>query len=177
MLQAAQRLLRTPVGVLRVTASERGVTAIERVSRASVASRAKVSGRAKVSRTQVSPRAARHADTAVRQLREYFAGTRQQFDLPLNSSGTAFQQKVWQQLIQIPFGETITYLHMAKRLGNVKSIRAAASANGKNPLAIIIPCHRVVGADGKLTGYAGGLHRKQWLLEHEGKASQLRMEL
>ena len=103
------------------------------------------------------------------QLDEYFAGTRQQFDLPLNPSGTAFQQKVWQQLIQIPFGETITYLHMAKRLGNVKSIRAAASANGKNPLAIIIPCHRVVGADGKLTGYAGGLHRKQWLLEHEAK--------
>ena len=94
---------------------------------------------------------------------------RKQFDLPLNPSGTAFQQKVWQQLIQIPFGETITYLHMAKRLGNVKSIRAAASANGKNPLAIIIPCHRVVGADGKLTGYAGGLHRKQWLLEHEAK--------
>ena len=103
------------------------------------------------------------------QLDEYFAGTRQQFDLPLNPSGTAFQQKVWQQLIQIPFGETITYLHMAKRLGNVKSIRAAASANGKNPLAIVIPCHRVVGADGKLTGYAGGLHRKQWLLEHEAK--------
>ncbi len=103
------------------------------------------------------------------QLDEYFTGTRQQFDLPLNPAGTAFQQKVWQQLIQIPFGETITYLHMAKRLGNVKSIRAAASANGKNPLAIIIPCHRVVGADGKLTGYAGGLHRKQWLLEHEAK--------
>lgn len=103
------------------------------------------------------------------QLDEYFAGTRQQFDLPLHPAGTAFQQKVWQQLIQIPFGETITYLHMAKRLGNVKSIRAAASANGKNPLAILIPCHRVVGADGKLTGYAGGLHRKQWLLEHEAK--------
>lgn len=103
------------------------------------------------------------------QLDEYFAGSRQQFDLPLHPSGTAFQQKVWQQLIQIPFGETITYLHMAKRLGNVKSIRAAASANGKNPLAIVIPCHRVVGAAGKLTGYAGGLHRKQWLLEHEAK--------
>jgi len=105
------------------------------------------------------------------QLDEYFAGRRKQFDLPLSPAGTAFQQKVWQQLIQIPFAETITYLHVAKRLGNVKSIRAAASANGKNPLAIIIPCHRVVGADGKLTGYAGGLHRKQWLLEHEAKAA------
>jgi len=107
----------------------------------------------------------------IRQLDEYFAGKRITFDLPLNPSGTGFQQKVWQQLLQIPFAETMTYLHMAKRLGNVKSIRAAASANGKNPLAIIIPCHRVVGADGKLTGYAGGLHRKQWLLEHEAKAA------
>lgn len=107
----------------------------------------------------------------MRQLDEYFSGRRKTFDLPLNPSGTGFQQKVWQQLLQIPYAETITYLHLAKRLGNVKSIRAAASANGKNPLAIIIPCHRVVGADGKLTGYAGGLHRKQWLLEHEAKAA------
>lgn len=108
-------------------------------------------------------------EKAIQQLNAYFAGKLQQFDLPLRPAGTAFQQTVWNQLIQIPFAETITYLHMAKRLGNVKAIRAAASANGKNPLAIIIPCHRVVGADGKLTGYAGGLHRKQWLLEHEAK--------
>lgn len=108
-------------------------------------------------------------EKAIQQLDDYFAGKLQQFDLPLRPAGTAFQQTVWKQLIQIPFAETITYLHMAKRLGNVKAIRAAASANGKNPLAIIIPCHRVVGADGKLTGYAGGLHRKQWLLEHEAK--------
>lgn len=105
----------------------------------------------------------------LQQLDNYFAGKLKQFELPLRPAGTAFQQTVWNQLIQIPFAETITYLHMAKRLGNVKAIRAAASANGKNPLAIIIPCHRVVGADGKLTGYAGGLHRKQWLLEHEAK--------
>ena len=107
--------------------------------------------------------------TTIKQLDEYFAGTRKEFNLPLHPAGTAFQQKVWDQLIKIPFAETVTYLHMAKRLGNVKSIRAAASANGKNPIGIIIPCHRVVGADGKLTGYAGGLHRKQWLLEHEAK--------
>ena len=107
--------------------------------------------------------------TTIQQLNEYFAGTRKKFDLPLHPQGTAFQQKVWDQLMNIPYAETVTYLHMAKRLGNVKSIRAAASANGKNPIGIIIPCHRVVGADGKLTGYAGGLHRKQWLLEHEAK--------
>lgn len=108
-------------------------------------------------------------EKTMQQLDAYFEGKLQQFDLPLHPAGTAFQQTVWNQLTQIPFAETITYLHMAKRLGNVKAIRAAASANGKNPLAIIIPCHRVVGADGKLTGYAGGLHRKQWLLEHEAK--------
>lgn len=106
---------------------------------------------------------------AVQQLDEYFRGTRLQFDLPIAPTGTDFQQSVWKELLELSFGTTITYLQLAKRLGNVKSIRAAASANGKNPLAIIIPCHRVVGADGKLTGYAGGLHRKQWLLEHEAR--------
>lgn len=106
---------------------------------------------------------------ALQQLEAYFAGKLKEFDLPLQPAGTAFQQSVWDQLVQIPYAATITYLHMAKRLGNVKAIRAAASANGKNPLAIIIPCHRVIGTDGKLTGYAGGLHRKQWLLEHEAK--------
>lgn len=114
---------------------------------------------------------------AFKQLDEYFAGTRKQFDLPLQPAGTAFQKKVWDQLIKIPYAETVTYLHMAKRLGNVKSIRAAASANGKNPIGIIIPCHRVVGADGKLTGYAGGLYRKQWLLEHEAKMAGKRSSL
>jgi len=106
---------------------------------------------------------------AVQQLEEYFKGTRMRFELPLAPQGTAFQQSVWNELLKIEYGTTATYLHMAKRLGNVKNIRAAASANGKNPIGIIIPCHRVVGADGKLTGYAGGLHRKQWLLEHEAK--------
>jgi methylated-DNA-[protein]-cysteine S-methyltransferase len=106
---------------------------------------------------------------ALQQLDDYFAGNLKQFDLPLRPVGTTFQQRVWAQLLQIPFGVTITYMHMAKRLQNTKAIRAAASANGKNPLAIIIPCHRVVGTNGKLTGYAGGLHRKQWLLEHEAK--------
>ena len=105
------------------------------------------------------------------QLDAYFKGTLKAFDLPIKPVGTSFQQTVWKELNNIPFGNTITYLQLAKRLGNVKSIRAAASANGKNPIGIIIPCHRVIGADGKLTGYAGGLHRKQWLLQHEAKIS------
>lgn len=107
----------------------------------------------------------------IRKLDAYFKGTLKSFDLPLKPEGTSFQQTVWKELANIPFGQTITYLQLAKRLGNVKVIRAAASANGKNPIGIIIPCHRVIGADGKLTGYAGGLHRKQWLLQHEAKTA------
>lgn len=101
------------------------------------------------------------------QLQDYFSGKALSFDLPLNPAGTEFQQKVWAELLKIPFGETITYHELAVRLGDDKVIRAAGTANGKNPIAIVIPCHRVIGAGNKLTGYAGGLWRKKWLLEHE----------
>ncbi|HAT66149.1 MAG TPA: cysteine methyltransferase [Flavobacteriaceae bacterium] len=109
---------------------------------------------------------------AVSQLTEYFEGKRNHFNLQLNPKGTDFQKKVWQQLQQIPFGKTTSYQEMANLLGDPKVIRAAASANGKNPIAIIIPCHRVIGSDGSLTGYAGGLHRKKWLLQHENPVKQ-----
>lgn len=105
--------------------------------------------------------------TCRQQLEEYFNKTRREFDFPVQQPGTPFQQSVWQQLTTIPFGETITYLALAKRLGNVKSIRAAGTANGRNNLAIVVPCHRVIGSGGSLVGYAGGLWRKQWLLDHE----------
>ena len=164
MLQAAQRLLRTPVGVLRVTASERGVTAIERVSRASVASRAKVS------RTQVSPRAARHADTAVRQLREYFAGTRRKFAVSLDLDGTEFQQQAWAAMCGIRYGHTLSYAQQAKAIGKPKAVRAVGSANGANPVPIIVPCHRVIASDGSLGGYALGLAMKRYLLALETTA-------
>lgn len=108
----------------------------------------------------------------VMQLKAYFNNERQYFDLKLNPEGTAFQKKVWKELENIPYGKTISYLDLSKQLGNVKVIRAAASANGKNPLWIIVPCHRVIGSDGSLTGYAGGLHRKQWLLNHESEYKQ-----
>ena len=101
------------------------------------------------------------------QLIEYFEGRRKVFDLPLDPEGTVFQQKVWHLLREIPFGVTISYAEMANKLGDSKVIRAAASANGKNPIAIIIPCHRVIGSNGDLVGYAGGLPSKKWLLEHE----------
>lgn len=108
----------------------------------------------------------------VEQLKEYFSGERTEFDLKLNPKGTDFQKRVWQQLQEIPFSKTVSYQTIANRLGDPKVIRAAASANGKNPLSIIIPCHRVIGKDGSLTGYASGLHRKKWLLEHESPSKQ-----
>jgi methylated-DNA-[protein]-cysteine S-methyltransferase len=103
------------------------------------------------------------------QLEDYFTGKTTGFDLPLNPEGTEFQKKVWTELLIIPTGETITYSELAVRLGDPKLVRAVGTANGRNPLAIVIPCHRVIGAGNKLTGYAGGLDRKLWLLEHEMK--------
>lgn len=107
-----------------------------------------------------------------RQLEEYFLGTRQAFDLPLAPAGTAFQQKAWQALLDIPYGSTASYREQAVRIGNVKAVRAVGLANGRNPIAIVVPCHRVIGSDGSLTGYAGGLPIKRALLELEGALPQ-----
>lgn len=109
---------------------------------------------------------------AVLQLQEYFDGFRTEFSFKIAPEGTEFQKRVWQQLQKIPFGQTLSYLSLARELGDVKAIRAVASANGKNPLWIVVPCHRVIGTDGSLTGYAGGLWRKKWLLEHENPPIQ-----
>ena len=109
---------------------------------------------------------------ATLQLHEYFEGKRKEFTFKLNPKGTDFQQRVWQALLKIPFGKTTSYLELSKQLGDVKAIRAVAAANGKNPLWIVVPCHRVIGSDGSLTGYAGGLWRKKWLLEHENPSPQ-----
>lgn len=106
------------------------------------------------------------------QLKEYFEGGRTTFDFKLNPQGTDFQKKVWQALLEIPFGKTTSYQDLSIKLGDIKAIRAVASANGKNPLWIVVPCHRVIGSDGSLTGYAGGLWRKKWLLEHENPVKQ-----
>ena len=103
------------------------------------------------------------------QLIEFFNGNRREFNIPISQDGTEFQQRVWSQLLNIPYGRTISYMDLAKRLGDPKVIRAAASTNGKNKVAIIVPCHRVIGTNSALTGYAGGLWRKRWLLEHEFK--------
>ncbi|WP_242927020.1 methylated-DNA--[protein]-cysteine S-methyltransferase [Pontibacter vulgaris] len=104
----------------------------------------------------------------VQQLDEYFTGQRRDFDLPLVPAGTVFQQQVWEQLKSIPFGKTNSYMDVARSISGEKAIRAVGAANGRNPLCILVPCHRVIGSDGSLTGYAGGLWRKEWLLRHEG---------
>jgi methylated-DNA-[protein]-cysteine S-methyltransferase len=105
----------------------------------------------------------------IEQFIQYFHGERKLFELPVSQEGTAFQKDVWNELMTIPFGKTISYLDLAKRLGDAKATRAVANANGKNEIAIIVPCHRVIGSNRELVGYAGGLWRKKWLLDHEIK--------
>jgi methylated-DNA-[protein]-cysteine S-methyltransferase len=107
--------------------------------------------------------------TCLEQLMEYFQGLRRTFDLPVHQEGSEFQQKVWSELIGIPFGRTISYSELAKRVGDPKTVRAVGTTNGKNSIVIVRPCHRVIGANGDLVGFGGGLWRKRWLLEHENK--------
>jgi methylated-DNA-[protein]-cysteine S-methyltransferase len=109
---------------------------------------------------------------AKEQLIEYFDGTRRQFELELDPEGTPFQKKVWHRLVQVPYGLTKSYRDIALELGSVLTTRAVGPANGKNPIAIMVPCHRIIGSDGKLVGYAGGLERKRWLLLHEARHSR-----
>lgn len=121
---------------------------------------------------------AHHEDAlqhAMLQLQEYFAGERTVFDLSIHAVGTHFQQNVWDEIRKIPYGNTWSYELLARQLGDVKVIRAAASANGRNPLPIVIPCHRIIGKSGALTGYSGGLNRKKWLLDFEQRDSRPRL--
>lgn len=111
-------------------------------------------------------------DDAARQLTEYFAGDRTEFDLPLRPAGTDFQQRVWRALCDIPFGQTWSYRELAEHIGSPTASRAVGLANGRNPISIVIPCHRVIGANGSMTGYGGGIERKRWLLSHESGAQE-----
>lgn len=145
----------SPLGLVKINATHKGLTSIALVQEA-----------------QESHTIPTLLVPAARQFKEYFAGQRQQFKLPLNPVGTTFQKQVWQALQAIPYGSTTSYLQLAKNLGNPKAIRAVAAANGKNPLWIVVPCHRVIGSNGALVGYAGGLHVKKWLLAHEAPVKQ-----
>ncbi|OIQ31003.1 MAG: cysteine methyltransferase [Bacteroidetes bacterium MedPE-SWsnd-G2] len=146
----------TPLGLTEISGDENGICVVKVLSQSS----------------KVSESIPRSLKACVNQLAHYFNGDLETFELRLNPKGTAFQKKVWDALLKIPYGKTVSYLELSKQLGDPKAIRAVANANGKNPLWIIIPCHRVIGTDGSLTGYAGGIHRKQWLLEHESPYTQ-----
>ena len=147
--------IKTPLGIAKIVGDENGVSEISVLDEGAV-----------------SAEIPDFLQEAVIQLNAYFEKKRNSFDFKLNPRGTEFQQKVWKALLDIPYGKTRTYLEQSKVLGDVKAIRAVASANGKNPLWIVVPCHRVIGTDGSLTGYAGGLWRKKWLLEHENPTTQ-----
>ena len=153
-------LMDSPVGELQIITSERGVVAIlwpgdQRWTYNTEDGSSSV------------------ADGAVAELNEFFGGERTKFSMPLDLRGTEFQLMVWHSLTEIPFGETVSYAEQATALGRPTAVRAVASANGKNPVSIVVPCHRVIGSNGKLTGYAGGLDAKQWLLRHENKGDRL----
>lgn len=148
--------IHTPLGIAKITGDVKGIATVSVLN----------------SEDAISDVIPETLQDCVYQLQDYFEGKRKQFSLKLNPQGTEFQQRVWDALLTIPYGKTTSYLKLSKQLGDVKAIRAVANANGKNPLWIVVPCHRVIGNDGSLTGYAGGLHRKKWLIEHESPYKQ-----
>lgn len=147
---------KTPIGTAKIVGDENGIQSVSVLDKD----------------IETSKEVPVFLQDCVTQLEEYFKGERASFNLTVNPKGTAFQKKVWKKLLEIPYGKTRSYLEQSKALGDVKAIRAVASANGKNPIWIIIPCHRVIGSDGSLTGYAGGIWRKKWLLAHENPVKQ-----
>jgi methylated-DNA-[protein]-cysteine S-methyltransferase len=151
---------KSPIGIAKIIGDENGIQSISIVDHDAV------------SEELLQQEVPQCLQECVVQLNEYFNKERASFNLTVNPKGTQFQIKVWQELLKIPYGKTTTYLQQSKNLGNTKAIRAVASANGKNPLWIVIPCHRVIGSDGSLTGYAGGIWRKKWLLQHENALKQ-----
>ncbi|PKH50206.1 cysteine methyltransferase [Tenacibaculum sp. Bg11-29] len=153
---------KTPIGTAKIVGNENGIQSVSVLDD-------DFSTPLEMTKTKNIPICLQNCVT---QLEEYFAGTRTVFDLKLNPKGTVFQQTVWNELLNISFGKSNTYLEQTKQIGDPKAIRAVASANGKNPIWIIIPCHRVIGSNGSLTGYAGGIWRKKWLLEHESGCKQ-----
>lgn len=149
-------IINTPIGLTEIQGDENGISKIHIMNE----------------NVEISTKIPKELKEAILQLKDYFDGKRTEFTFLLNPTGTEFQKKVWQELVNIPYGKTCSYLELSKKLGDVKAIRAVAAANGKNPLWIVVPCHRVIGSDGSLTGYAGGLWRKKWLLEHENPIKQ-----
>lgn len=153
---------KSPVGILKISATDEYLTEVHFAS-------TQKNGIKEEHIKHFEQPSHRILEKTIQQLQEYFAGKRMEFDLPLKQEGTDFQKKVWAGLMHIKAGKPISYLIFSKRLGDVKAIRAVGTANGRNNISIIVPCHRVIGSNGNLIGYAGDLWRKQWLLEHEAK--------
>ena len=160
MLEIQTTYCKTPVGTAKIVGDKNGIKAVSILDEGTV------------SVALMNQKTPFCLQDCVVQLEEYFNGKRDHFNLTVNPKGTAFQKKVWKSLLKIPYGKTKNYLEQSTTLGDVKAIRAVASAIGKNPLWIVIPCHRVLGSDGSLTGYAGGVWRKKWLLAHENPVKQ-----
>ncbi|MEE4245856.1 MAG: methylated-DNA--[protein]-cysteine S-methyltransferase [Kangiellaceae bacterium] len=144
-----QQNVLSPIGNLVVSASDKGITSV-------------------FFQSEINEIGNQHTEQGVQQLTEYFNKHRKVFELTLDLQGTDFQRQAWQALMDIPYGETRSYQQQASSINNAKAVRAIGMANGRNPISIIVPCHRVIGSNGKLTGYAGGIDKKQWLLQHEG---------
>ncbi|WP_430399750.1 methylated-DNA--[protein]-cysteine S-methyltransferase [Flavobacterium sp.] len=147
--------INTPLGTAKIKGDENGICLVSVLQEG-----------------EISKKIPLELKSAVKEINEYFQGNRKHFTFLMNPRGTDFQKKVWKALLEIPYGKTVSYLDLSKQVGDVKAIRAVASANGKNPLWIVVPCHRVIGSDGSLTGYAGGLWRKKWLIDHENPVKQ-----
>lgn len=163
------KLIDTPVGKMRIGATDEGICLFDFQYRKSIESiMARIEN---LCGDKFAEGEHPHFKTLEAQMAEYFTGTRKDFDIPLHLLGTPFQKSVWMGLLQIPYAETRSYKQQSIFLGNEKAIRAVAGANGENGIAIIVPCHRVIGENGSLTGYGGGLPRKKWLLDHERKHS------
>ncbi|MDE2851441.1 MAG: methylated-DNA--[protein]-cysteine S-methyltransferase [Acidobacteriota bacterium] len=168
-MTAIYRAFETPIGTLRLVGGEDSIDCIDLPNRA-----VKPPDPAWKRSGEVLPAA---LGEAKRQIQEYFAGERQDFDLPLSPHGTAFQRRVWAELRRIPFGETISYGELAARIGKPSASRAVGAANGRNPLPVVVPCHRVIGSDGRLTGFGGGLPTKQALLDLEQRVAGRQLRL
>lgn len=160
MIKVEITYYKTPIGIAKIIGNKNGIQSVS------------VLDEEEVDTNFLKLKTPEILKDCITQLEEYFNGQRASFNLTVNPKGTAFQLKVWKELLNISYGKTTTYLAQSKALGDIKAIRAVASANGKNPLWIIIPCHRVIGSDGSLTGYAGGIWRKKWLLAHENPLKQ-----
>ncbi|MDO9340792.1 MAG: methylated-DNA--[protein]-cysteine S-methyltransferase [Bacteroidales bacterium] len=161
--------IETPLGVMIAGATDEGVCLLEFSDRRMLNTEYK--DLAKHFKTTIQEGENKHFEILGKQLKEYFEGSRKEFSVPLITPGTTFQQAVWKELMNIPYGTTRSYQEQSVALGKPDSIRAVANANGMNRISIIIPCHRVIGSDGRLTGYGGGLKRKRWLIDHEKKHS------